>query len=482
MKQRTTAACVLVGAAVIFSSGARAADPPRIDGLGKDQKTFMDWQRLMLKRRTQPTEQMKRIFYHKITVPPPAPPGPASRGRLDKIKYHPDYDFANMDRMGLFPGLPVLGVGSGDPTVTVSLKAQAGVLSLSLLEQDVSLLAIGPDSNGAFGDMKTSMKAGLLQAPLPHGGEVEAAWTYQMTANRVESEGPSVKLGGSYGLFSGGIQVKGSGEAGEVEVSGAVGRELVPKEYSRLGKLTLAVEGTVSMPMVIEDVQWTSKHGVSQLASRAAAKITRMMHSDTDCQYCKRQGQVTCRQCYNRRTITCAKCKGTGKVDCPGCRNGRVSCPTTQACGRCQGYGRIPCTNCRRTGTVTVQRKYYRQETRSWKELVRVGFDSNGNPIHKMRWRTKTVNVPYWWPESVLCKSCGGVGYHGRCGNCSGDGRVTCRICQGRGWYTHRRCGGTGEIPCPTCEGSGRILCPTCRGRKIVCPLCNGRKRIGPGS
>lgn len=479
MRARITTACVLVCAAGILAGGAaRASDPPRLTGWDTSEKKFTAWQRQLLKRRSRPTEQMKRIFYRKITVPPPAAPR-AGEGTWSKIKYHTRYDYGRMDPMGLFPGMPDLGVGSGDPTVSVSLKVRAGVAKVFLAEHDMALFAVGPGSDRAFGDSKTTIKAGLLGAALPGGGEGEAAWTYQLTGSGIKPTGAAAKIGGSYGLVSGGVGMTTDGKAVDLQLSAGVGPKIPENPFVQAG---MAFEGDVSMPVVIEDVQWKSKHGVSQVAGRAAVKITRMLGRPIDCPYCKRRGDVTCRKCFNRRTVLCPTCHGNRKADCPGCRNGRVSCSTTQSCGPCRGYGRVPCGNCDRRGRVDVQRRYTRQETRSYKVPYTAGFDSNNNAIVKYRTEYRTVNVPYWQTESVLCNSCGGVGYLGRCSNCSGSGKVTCRICSGRGWYTHRRCGGTGKIPCGKCSGKGRVTCPKCRGRKIVCPLCKGRRRIGPGT
>jgi hypothetical protein len=264
-----------------------------------------------------------------------------------------------------------------------------------------------------------------------------------------------------------------------IGAAAGVGPQVPTNPYVQGG---IKVEGEVSMPVVVEDIQWKSKHGVSQVAGRAAVKIARMLRGPTDCPYCKHLGEVTCRQCWNRRTITCPDCGGRRKVQCRRCGgSGRISCPTTESCSACRGTGRLSCGACGGTGRITVRRQYTRQETRSYKVPVTVGFDSNGDPIVRYRTHYKTVNVPYWETESHLCSACNGTGYGPRCSACSGTGRVTCRRCGGRGWYPCGACGGSGEVNCRRCGGAGRITCPNCHGRKIVCPLCGGSRVIGMG-
>ncbi|MGB2824325.1 MAG: hypothetical protein WBF17_25345, partial [Phycisphaerae bacterium] len=472
----------LLGAVLIFACGAaRGADPPRIEGWEPAQRKFMAWQGEMLRRRAEPTEEMKRIFYHKTTVPPPSPP--AQEGMWRKIKYPMRFDYSIFDPMGLLPAMPDLRVGLGDPTVRVSFKVQAGLLNLRMLNHDITLFAVGPGSEEAFGDAKTVMKTGLLGVPLSrYGLKGEAALTSQLTAHGLEPTGAVAELGGSYGLVSGAVKVGLDPNAPVIGASVDVGPQLVPEQYSDVAQVKIAVGGEFSMPAVIEDIQWKSKHGLSQVASRAAVKITRMIRGPTDCPYCKHLGEVTCRQCSNRRTITCPDCAGKRKVQCDRCGGGgRISCSTTQSCSPCRGTGRLSCSGCGGTGRITVRRRYTRQETRSYRVPVTAGFDSNGDPIVRYRTHYKTVNVPYWETESHLCSACNGTGYGPTCSACSGTGRVTCRRCGGRGWYTCRPCGGTGKVNCRRCEGAGRITCPNCRGREITCPLCKGAKEIGVG-
>jgi hypothetical protein len=481
MGRRTTVAGVVAAAVLIITSAAGGGGAPDTEGWRKSQKQFMAWQRRMLQRRARPTEQMRRIFYRKTTVPPPMPATNSGRGGIwDKIKYHTRFDYSIFDPLGLAPGMPDVGVGMGDPKVNVSLKAHAKVLRFVAANHDLCLLAIGPDSKTAFGDTTTALKAGLLGAPLPRTNvEAEAAWTLLMTAAGLRSGGGAAKLAGSYGVVSGSV---GLTSAGEVQMAVGVGRKLVPDQYAKVAQAELQVEAELTVPVVVEDVQWRSKHGVSQVASNAAAKITRMLSHRMPCPYCKQSGEATCQRCWNRRTLTCPKCSGRRKVKCSHCRNGRISCPTTEPCPRCSGRGRLRCAACSGTGRIEVRKQYTRQETRSYRVPYQAGFDRNGDPIVRYRTEYKTVNVPYWVTESNLCSSCNGIGWAGPCGFCRGTGRVTCRRCGGRGWYTCPSCGGTAEVTCPSCKGTGRIVCPTCGGRKIPCPLCKGKKRIGVGT
>jgi len=480
---RTTMAvgCAAAASVLILSGAARGADPPRIEGWEQAQKQFVAWQGRMLQRRRQPTEQMKRIFYRKTVVPPPAPAAGAGRGGIwDKIKYHTRFDYSIFDPMGLAPGMPDLGVGMGDPKVTVSLKVHAKVLRFTGVDHDLCLLAIGPDSSAAFGDTKTALKVGLLGAPVPRTGmEAEAAWTFLMTGHGLRSAGGGAKLGASYGVVSGSV---GLTSAGEVQLGVGVGRELIPEKFANAAAAEFQVVGELTVPVVVEDIQWCSKHGLSQVASNAAVRITRMLSQRMPCPYCKQLGEATCQQCANRRTLTCPNCSGRRKVKCTRCRNGRISCPTTQSCPTCSGWGRLRCGACSGTGRIEVRRRYTRQETRTYRVPYQAGFDSNGNAIVRYRTEYKTVNVPYWVTESNLCSSCGGTGWAGTCGTCRGTGKITCRRCGGRGWYTCPSCRGTGEVACPRCDGTGRITCPTCGGRKIVCPLCKGKRKVGLGT
>ena len=242
MKTRTLAACALLGAVLIFACGAaRGADPPRIEGWEPAQRKFMAWQGRMLKRRAEPTEEMKRIFYHKTTVPPPSPP--AQEGMWRKIKYPMRFDYSIFDPMGLLPAMPDLRVGLGDPTVRVSFKVQAGLLNLRMLSHDIPLFAVGPGSEEAFGDAKTVMKTGLLGVPLSrYGLKGEAALTSQLTAHGLEPTGAVAELGGSYGLVSGAVKVGLDPNAPVIGASVDVGPQLVPEQYSDVAQVKPQVQ------------------------------------------------------------------------------------------------------------------------------------------------------------------------------------------------------------------------------------------------
>jgi hypothetical protein len=443
------------------------------EGWASAQRQFAAWQAETLAARAGPTEEMKRIFYQKVEVPVPAAGGEAGTVAMRPVRF----DSSLFDPLGILPGAPDIVMSMGDPSVTVSVNAEGKVLNLAGANCEVVLFAVSPDSKVAFGDVRAAARLGLLGVSLPGGAEADLAYTVQLAGQGIGSHGPEGKLGISYGLLSGSAGVTPSGE---VELGGGVGPQLVPEQYSHLGQLKLALEAKVSAPMIVSDLQWTSKHGVFQVAHRAAARIARMLAQPVACPYCSQRGDVSCRRCGGAGTVTCPRCAGALTERCPRCDGtGRVSCPPTQTCSRCGGSGYLDCGHCGGWGRVEVQVPVTRTASRQVPRQVFGGWDENGDPWYRIEYETEFYEVTEWETDYQSCPACGGSGRAGTCPECGGDGQVTCERCGGTGWVYCGRCDGTGEIPCPECDGTGVVRCPNCRGRPILCPLCGGRKEIG---
>lgn len=427
---------------------------------------FRDWQMRMLRERAETPQALRRILSHHIPVPPPHVDGKPDGASVRM-------DFGSIDPLGLLPALPVVDSKIGNPVMKVTVQGKASVFEVFVAEHK-RLLWISPDAGDAA--FRTSESYFGVEGG-PEGGFRPLGKLLFGVAGHdlvVESKGGlELKTAWIGGEFT--VDREGKFEAGV-----QIGPDLVPRAFHGLAEARIQLAAEVSAPIVVQDVQWRSRWGVSQVASGAAAEVARILSGQTRCTYCSGGGSLTCRQCADRKIVACPDCVRRGRIDCSPCgAKGQVSCPTTRTCGRCSGSGVESCGSCGGSGSVTEYDTVPATETRTMKRPIEAGFDSNGRPILRMETYTVEVQTTRTVSRQATCGSCGGSRRGGSCGRCGGDGSVVCGRCSGIGRTACDDCDGVGSKTCRRCRGDLDITCPTCVGHAFTCPLCEGRGTVG---